>query len=223
FQAGSAGRSGPPRRGGVVDPSRLLGTKRLSRSPWQDVLPLRSGHPDQLQGSKLLLESRLQKLDPLLKLVLQPPLAPLVFVTRHVAGYFNMRWRCKARATRRDSGRGLHPPRLVLCRLGALLAQVEVDDLLSVALGTDAAVVEPQAAGAVGDDVLRGMGDEDHGGAGVVEPPEAFLALLVEVEITHREHLVEDQDIGHPGGGDGETETGLHTGGVVAQRSTDEV
>src|SRR5436309_14604356 len=82
--------------------------------------------------------------------------------------------------SRREGGRGGEPAAEVLGGIGAMLAQVELEHLAGLAVGAQAAVVEPDAAGAVVEDGLGVVGDQEHRGAGVVEALDAFFALVGE-------------------------------------------
>src|SRR5258706_6100391 len=83
----------------------------------------------------------------------------------------------------------------VLAGLGAVLAQVEVEDLGRFAVGAQPAVVEPEAARTVVEHRLRTVGNEDHRLAGVVETAQTLHALGGERGVADGEHLVENEDV----------------------------
>ena len=85
------------------------------------------------------------------------------------------------------------------------------------------AVAQPCYLAAHALDLLNGVGHQNDRGAARHQLLHPLLALLLEEEVAHRQHLVCDEDIGLGDGGNGKADAGHHAGGVVLQRHIEEI
>jgi len=113
-------------------------------------------------------------------------------------------------------------------RCGKLLVaadESEVPKLESLrARGTaNGATLEPDTAAAVGFDRVRVVRHEQHRRPLVAELLQSGVTSLLELRVAHREHFVQDQNVGHPGRGDREAEAREHARGVVPNRRVHEL
>jgi hypothetical protein len=108
--------------------------------------------------------------------------------------------------------RGASPVLARRCR------EVGIDDRVRAPLGRDGTAVEPDRFRAQPHDSIEVVADEDDGAPVPLGDVHPSQALGLELGVTHREDLVDDEDVRLDVGRDGEGETKVHAGGVALDR-----